>query len=285
VFDPALRAFTFDLVPSPALRGPTNALMESTIRFARVFGPALVAIASTVLPTLQFFTLDAATFALSTASIAWISPAHGPNRAGAPPDASPRGLASTLRVMNRDPLVRFSVITGAIVGAAWWLLLPLGMELLLQERGHRDVSALATVLVAYGIGNLGSNLLVANFSDGRPERLLFAGRVIAGVGFLCFVAAPNHGLMLAAASLAAAGGPVTDVGCIGLLQSRFESHALARIYRANMAVAYSTMFVLFFASPFVFRHLGVATTFVLSATTIVLGGLWGLARFRARDVR
>ena len=46
--------------------------MESTVRFARVLGPTVIAGLSAIIPALQFFTLDGITFALSAGSILWI---------------------------------------------------------------------------------------------------------------------------------------------------------------------------------------------------------------------
>jgi MFS family permease len=286
LFEPALRALTLGLVPAPSLRGATNALMESTLRFARVLGPGLVALLATLVPTLHFFTVDAVTFAFSALSIVWIGRAatHGEGddaRATPQTGSSSIGIVDTLREIGRDPLLRYAIGSGALVGAAWWLLLPLGMELLLREHGAHQVSALAAVLLAYGIGNLAGNLVVGNFADRRPDHLLFFGRVLAGTGFMLFAMAPTRAVLLASAALAASGGPVTDVGFAGMVQNRYEGHALARVYRANQAVMWAAIFALFFASPALFRLAGIVPVFVACALTIGVGGVWGFARFRA----
>jgi predicted MFS family arabinose efflux permease len=281
LFEPALRALTLALVPAPSLRGASNALMESTLRFARVLGPGVVALIASIVPTLHFFTVDAITFLCSALSIVWIGAAAHLPRDVHSDSAASAGLGSALRDVARDPLLRYAIGSGALVGAAWWLLLPLGMELLLRDRGAHDVSALAAVLLAYGIGNLAGNLVVGNFAERRPDHLLFVGRLLAGTGFLLFAIAPTRSMLLASAALAASGGPVTDVGFAGMVQHRYEGHALARVYRANQAIAWAAIFALFFASPALFRVAGVIPVFVGCALTIAVGGAWGFVRFRA----
>lgn len=280
VFDPALRSLSASLIPSPGLRGPTNALMESTVRFARVMGPTLVATLSLFVPTIQLFTVDAATFVLSALSVAWLARVTIPSGSVRTANPVSVGIAATLREIGADRLLRFTLVTGGIVTAAWWLLLPLGMTLVLEERGAREVTSLAHVLIAYGVGNLTANLVVANFADRRPERLLFGGRFIAGCGFFLFAMAPNRPAQMAAAALAAMGGPLTDVGFIGALQARFEPSAIARVYRANLAVCYASMFALFFASPYLFRAFGATTVAAWAAVAIGACGGSGLVLFR-----
>ncbi len=277
VFDPALRALSTSLA-AEGERGATNALIESTVRFARVLGPSLVGALSSAVPMVQFFTLDAATFALSALSVAAIGRLHdAPPAAAAAPTSA---LRATLAEALRDPTLRYAVATSTVVGAAWWLMLPLGMTLLLEARGARDVSSVAAALAAYGAGNLASNLAVGNFADRRPTSLLYGGRLVAGVGFTLFALAPSQPLRLAAAAVAAAGGPLCDVGFLALLQDRFAGARLAQVYRAVQALGYGAMCALFFASPWLFRVFGAPRVALAAALTIALGGATGLALAR-----
>ena len=278
IFDPAFKALAATLIPSAELRSATNALVESTVRLARVLGPSLVALVSGILPTLHFFTLDAGTFLLSATSIAWLGAAAEPAHLA---DGPAEGITPVLERIRSEPLVAYMLLSSAVVGAAWWLLLPLGIELLLQERLSSDLATLGTILAAYGVGNLTGNLVVGSLPEQRPERLLFLGRSLAGAGFLLFALAPGKLGFMAAAALAASGGPVCDVGYIGALQARFEGKALGQAYRLSNALCYGLMFPLFFASPSLFLHLGVGQVFVGCALVILAGGLGGFALLRA----
>lgn len=285
-FDPALRALVTVLVPAGPLRGPANALIESTVRFARVLGPVVVASLAGVLATVQLFSLDAGTFALSALSVAGVGRLVSARELDVRPSQKPlddgpveEGLRATLRSLWAEPVLRFAVASGAAVTAAWWLLLPLGLELLLAARGPHTVSDLAAVMTAYGAGNLASNLAVGNFADRHPARLLFLGRILAGVGFSLCVFAPTRTLFALAAALAATGGPVTDVGFMGMLQARFAPSELARVYRVNLVLNYGLTCALFFVSPWLFRAGGAPRVSLAAALVIGLCGAWGLARY------
>jgi hypothetical protein len=271
-FEPALRALTVEVADAQEL-SVTNALMESTLRFARVLGPTLVAVLSTVIPMVQFFSVDAATFALSALSIAALS------RTGvsaAPIVTSPAPVARVREALT-DPALRYAVATATVVGAAWWLMLPLGITLLLHERGLREVGALAQVLFAYGCGNLASNLAVGNIADAPPVQLLHGGRLVAAAGFALFALAPSQPTRMAAAAIAAMGGPLADVGFAGLVQRACRGPALARLYRLVAALCYGAMFALFFVSPLLFRSFGPTRVTYASAAVIALCGFCGLA--------
>ncbi len=284
-FDPALRSSLPTLVTSRELLHATNALMESTMRFARVLGPGLVALLGPLIPPIHLFTLDAATFAISALAIAKVS---AQRFAGAAVHAATHerdeggGLRAVLRLVSRTPVIRYIVISGAWVSAAWTFVLPLGFGLLVRERTPQDLSALGAVLTAYGVGNVASNVLIPSFNV-RAESLMFGGRLMAGLGFLAFALAPSTPLMWAAAAFAAAGGPATDVGFLSLLQARYDARSLARVYRLNLAASYGMMVLMFFLSPWLVKAVGVATLIELCALVLIAAGVIGLVRFGSRQ--
>lgn len=148
-----------------------------------------------------------------------------------------------------------------------------------------EVNRVATVWIATrlwgaGAGRLAANLAVGNFADRRPTSLLHGGRLLTGIGFTLFALAPSHPLRLAAASVAAAGGPLCDVGFLSLLQDRFAGARLAQVYRAVQALGYGAMFALFFASPWLFRVFGSPRVALAAALTIALAGATGRALAR-----
>jgi len=274
-FDPALKAVVPALIPSPELRNATNALMESATRFARCFGPGLVAAASALIPMMHFFTFDGATYLCSALLIAFI-PRRSIHHVGSSEQSADLPL---FPLINRDPVAAYGLYSGVIVNAAWTLVLPLGIGLVVHTRVSGDVSALGTVLMAYGVGNLAANLLVGSWEDGRPERLLFFGRCLAGIGFVCFAASSTPlGLMLSA-GFAAMGGPVSDVGMLGMLQQRYTPHELGRVYRGYLTLHYAGIFALFCISPTLFNVFGVERVIFCAAVVILAAGSVGLFKF------
>jgi DHA3 family macrolide efflux protein-like MFS transporter len=274
-FDPALKAVIPGLTPAPELRNATNALMESTSRFARCFGPALIVAVSALIPMMQFFTLDALTYVLSALLIGTLGTRLKTARTeelGAP------SRLSFWELVRKEPAAAYGLYSGIIVNSAWTLILPLGMGLVVHAKAPEDVTLLGTLLATYGLGNLVANLAVGN-AEGRPERLLFLGRAAAGVGFLGFSLADSQGAMMASAAFAAMGGPVTDVGLLGLLQSRYAPADLGRVYRGYLTMTYAGIFAVFFVSPTLFNYFGVERMIFLCAVLILSAGVFGFFRF------
>lgn len=277
LFDSVLRRCLPRLTPEPQLLGATNALLAMTTRFARVSGPGLVALFGALIPTVQLFTVDAATFVLSALAIASVAGSHfyQPESAAA---ADRSGLRGTLALIRAQPLVRHCILSGGLVFAAWSLVFPLGIGLLLHEREPDNVSALGAAIMAYGAGNLATNLLLGSVTI-APQLLLFAGRMIGGAGFLLAALAPQRGLMLAGCLLAASGGPATDLGFVGILQTCYPAKDFARVYRMQLAVSFAAKLVLFFGSPLLFQHFGISPVLAWAAAVILLVSAVGYVRY------
>ncbi len=280
-FDPALRASLPTLTRSKELLTATNALMESCARFARVLGPGLVAFAGALIPTVHLFTVDAVTFAASAVAISFVAAHRFAKAAPAEERAGGGGPVAVYRMLSRAPAIKYAVVSGAWVSAAWTFVLPLGMGLLVHERVPEDVTALGAVLTAYGMGNVFSNVLLPNLPI-RPERMMFGGRLVAGAGFVAFALAPNTPVLWLSAAVAASGGPAADVGFLGMLQARFEPRELARVYRLNLAASYGAMLLMFFVSPWLVDWLGPAPVIQLCGGVLVALGALGLLRHGGR---
>jgi len=184
-----------------------------------------------------------------------------------------RQALDALRPLAR---LRFALLTGTVMSALWWLVLPLGMGLLLHERRPTDVGALGWLVSAYGVGNLLSNVLVGSMPMRRPVVTLSCGRVLAGCGFMVLAAAPHFWLMLVASAVAASGGPMTDLAWLSLLQSSGDAQHVARTYRLGMTLDYGCMVLGFLASPWLFQHLGIASVILLCGAIMLCIGLVGL---------
>lgn len=183
-FNPALAALVPELIRDKALLQATNGLMETTGRLARIIGPGLVGLLSRQIPLIHYFTIDAFSFFVSAASISRvkIDPLLGP------PEHVPLSLKATLlagyRLAKSQSVLKYTVYSGALAGAAWIFVVPLGMTLLLRERLPTNIGGLGFLIMAYGVGNVASNIVIANFYFQHPERWIFSGRLLAGVGIV-----------------------------------------------------------------------------------------------------
>ena len=68
-FDPATQATIPLLAKDTETMQSTNGLMSTTIRMARMIGPAIVGLLSAFIPMIHFFTIDALTFLVSALSV------------------------------------------------------------------------------------------------------------------------------------------------------------------------------------------------------------------------
>ena len=277
LFDSVLRRCLPQLTPEPQLLGATNALLATTTRLARVCGPGLIAAAGALIPTVHLFTANAVSFVLSALAIAGVA-ADRFDRPGAPPPANRAGLAETFRLIRAQPLVRHCILSGGIVFAAWSLVFPLGLGLLVHAQQPDKVSALGAAIMAYGVGNIAANLLLGSLTI-APRRLLFAGRMVAGLGFILAALAPREPLLLLGCALAASGGPATDLGFIGILQGCYASRDFARVYRMQLAVSFAVKLALFFVSPLLFRCCGITPILAAAGAVMLLVSAAGYLRY------
>lgn len=275
VFEPALRASIPEVAPNEALLSPTNALMESTIRLARVVGPSVVAFLSAAVPMIQFFTLDAVTFLLSAASVvvvarkvpALVTPPHTKH--------DEAGIVSAYRLAMKVPVVAFLFWSSVIAAGAWLLVLPTGMALLVHHRFPGRVDALATLIAAYGVGNLASNLIVGSLSSARGASLAFLGRLICGVGFVAMASSSSLPVMAVCAAFAATGGPMTDLGFFNELRRAFAAEDLTRLYRLAGAFGWSGVVLVLAVAPMLFAAWGVVAVLALAGVVLALSGVAG----------
>lgn len=276
-FQPAMNAFLTHLIREPDLLKLTSGLMETTSRIARVIGPGLIGVLSRFVPLVHYFTIDAMSFFASAASL-WrvrTEPTHH-EEATAGLGLKANLLAGHHLVLSRS-VVAYTVFSGAIAAAAWMFIFPLGLTLFLRDRLSTDVGALGFLVSGYGIGNISSNLALTYFRFHRPERWMFAGRVIAGCGFVILSQCTTLGQMMAASAIAAIGGPMTDLGFVILVQKYFRGREIARVFRYTMAISYAALLVVYLMSPSLFAHFSVQGVLLANAIVIVFTGLMGFA--------
>jgi MFS transporter, DHA3 family, macrolide efflux protein len=282
LFDPSLRALIPALVPDPNFAQAANALMDATLRIAFVVGPAIVAVLGRVMPTIHFFTLDAATFALSALSIWAVQSGSAPEVSGVrlnSAESAMQSITAAIRVIRAYPILRFEMIGTAIVWGLWNLCFTLGLALLIRQRFFGGVGAYALAVSAYGTGNVISALIVGSLRIERPGRFLFGGWLFMGAGFAGLAVSGNMQMLAVAAAVSAIGGPMEDLAFVGMLQSGCKAVEIARLYRLRMVVGNASYLFFFLLSPVIFRFVSVPSVIGLSGVAIFLCGMAGIARF------
>jgi hypothetical protein len=148
------------------------------------------------------------------------------------------------------------------------------------------------VISAYGCTNLLATLVVGNLAlPVHPGRRVFRGSMTTGSGIALLgiaMAAPLPAearlpCFMAAAALAAIGGPMSDVTVATVRQVLLATADMAAAMRAYMVMANAGALLGMLLAPALFRMIGVSAMQTMCGLAIVLAGAIGLLRHR--DVR
>ncbi|HUN49450.1 MAG TPA: MFS transporter [Stellaceae bacterium] len=280
-FDPALQASLPAIAADPALRHATNGLFDATKRMARILGPSLIALVNGILPKSAFFAVTAATFLLSALAVRAVLPGlpAAPRYASAGAGAAAAivdGVLGGLRAIRGHGVVIYGLIANLIGNVGWGMGIILGMVLHLRQTSADPLTDYSLMMMAYGIGNLGSNLVLASVRPGRPGSWLIASKLIFGAGVLLLPLAPSRPWLMLVAGFAAINGPFENLAMLQLMQSRFPPHRLAQVYRLQMCAIFAGTLTAYLISPGLFAWLGFAPVIMAAGGATFLIGLVGL---------
>jgi DHA3 family macrolide efflux protein-like MFS transporter len=278
-FDPALQAALPVIATDPVLRHATNGLFDATKRMARILGPTMIALVNGILPKSQFFTLTAATFLLSALAVRAVVRKLAP----APRHRETIGAAAVidsvlggLRAVRGHAVVIYGLIANLIGNVTWAMGVLLGMMLHLRGTSADPLTDYSLMMMAYGIGNLATNLVLASVRPGQPGTWLVASKLIFGLGvFMLPVGSDRIWLMLIAA-FAATNGPFENLAMLHLMQNRFPPHRLAQVYRLQMCAIFSGLLTAYLISPSLYGWFGVAPVIMAAGALTFAIGLAGL---------
>lgn len=283
LFDPALQASLPALAEDTQTLSAANALMDVTRRLARVLGPGLAGILVALLPLTHFFTFDAVSFALSAAAIlalgrrfAWraVGAAAGPGNAGLL-----RELREAIGEVYRHRLLWYTLIGSGIIDGAYSVAFTLGAALLAARDLHGGVGAYGLIVGAYGVGNVGSNVVVGSRRLARPPLAIFGGKLILGAGFLAIAAAPTLPVAMAGAAFAAIGGPMGDLPLQRMIQTEIPAGRLGKVFSLCTLTGDGGFMLGLLCAPLLYTAFPVRVTIALAALIMAAVGVIGLARF------
>jgi hypothetical protein len=277
-FDPALQATLPGVSPDLETLEAATGLMATTVRLARAVGPAIVGLLGPLLPTIHFFTLDAASFAVSAYSVSRLRPtAPAPRRPRRGRGTFRDNLVAGFRAVGADPLMSDLMMVRAAVAALWALAFGLGLALLVRRLAPGDMRAFGWTVALYGVGNLSGALFVGNVRRRRPAFILYGGYACMGLGFVAMGAAPSLAWLGAACVCAGFGGPVNDVPFFDLVQRSYPLEDLPKVFRLRMAVETGACLLLMSFSPALFRAFSPRAVLMACGLGIAALGAAGLA--------
>lgn len=234
-FEPALIASLPKLTRSSRTLNALNALIDVTSRLARVIGPSLAGWLLVMMPISQFFTLDALSFILSALAIFSLG-RHFEWQPQRDTTAS-QGIFGDIReawgYLQARPHVLWCISANGITNLSWGCVFMVGAALLVQERFQGDAGMFGIIMAVYGAGNVLSNIVVSNLHIRRRPRMVFAGALLLGIGFVLLAFAPTFIMALVASALAALGGPMMDLSLLLMIQHEFPSHVVGKVFSAR----------------------------------------------------
>jgi len=291
VFQPALQFVLPSLLPDRALLPAANALLDATDRSARLLGPGLIAILAGALPPVHFVSLDAVSFLLSAGALVLIRRQRRVEQVRPPSGETTRqAIGRGVRAMTAHPLLGYVLRTNAMNNGAWYAAYFLAIPLLIERfsirgPGGTGLGAFGLVIAAYGSTNLLSTLTLGGRPmPVQPQRLMFCGSMITGLGTALIMLVPALPAewrlpgLAGAAGIAAIGGPMKDIPFAVLRQMRLPARDLAAGVRAYIATTSAGTLVALLVAP-ILLHAMAASTFILGCGAIMMAsGATGLVR-------
>ena len=275
-FDPALQTVLPRFAPDLYTLRAATGLMATTIRLARLVGPAVVGLLAGIIPVVHFFTIDALSFLISACSVRGLSPR--PEQQFKRPATAPgvwESITAGFRAVASRPGLGFIFTAKAITGGTWNLAYCLGFALLAQELAPNDARTFGLLIAAYGLGNFAGALVVGNMHRARPALMMFVGFAWLGIGFVGMALAPSLNLVMAAAAFAGFSGTMNEVTFFDLVQSRFPVSDMPKVLRLRMATDNATTLVLMMMAPLILKVMSVRMVIGLCGGLWVLVGLMG----------
>jgi MFS transporter, DHA3 family, macrolide efflux protein len=170
-------------------------------------------------------------------------------------------------------------VTG-LAGGAFSAVIVVGTALLASKEFGGSVGAYGLIVGAYGAGNVLSNLAVGSLPVRRPVTFLFLGKMVVGTGFVALSAAPALWVAVAAAAVAAVGGPMGDLMLLTMIQTEQPSGRIGKVYGLLGTISSTGSALGLALAGFLFPVLGPRAGMACLSLVVVAAGVTGLFRFR-----
>lgn len=287
-FDPATQATIPLLAKDLETLQSTNGLMGTTIRGARMVGPAVVGLLAAIVPMVHFFTIDAITFLISAVSVRSLKkylPQHVP-----PPKARVGfgdAVMSGFRLIQERRGMMYVFISRAVTSGAWNLSIVVGFALLVHQVAGGDARMFGFVMASYGVGNLVGALYFGNRSRASHKLLwlMYMGFIWWGVGIAAVGLAPTVVWIAVASIFTGFMGPLNDLAFIDLMQRTFPVSDLTKVFRLRMALESLGTLIFTLASPWLIQMSSIRVVMVgCGVVWIVSGGIGLLLKTSSKSL-
>jgi DHA3 family macrolide efflux protein-like MFS transporter len=276
-FDPATQGLIPILAEDTETMLATNGLMSTTIRMARMIGPAIVGLLSAFIPMIHFFTIDAFTFFVSAYCVFIL-------KKYIPETSEPtvhkvnfkKSVMAGFELVKSVPGMDHVFIAKAFTAGTWNLVLMIGFPLLVHEVTGGDARYFGLVMASYGVGNFIGALYFGNQERKSFWKPYFGGEAFLGLGFVAIGLAPTVNLIILAAAIAGFSGPMNDLAFIDMIQQKFKVGDITKMFRLRLAVESSATLFFTLISPWLIRSTSVRFIIIAGGVTWLICGFSGL---------
>lgn len=276
-FDPAAQGLIPVLAGEPQLMKATNGLMSTTIRMARMIGPAIVGLLSAFIPMIHFFTIDAFTFCVSAYCVyslkKYIPETTEPKM---PKSSFKKSITIGYNLMKEVPGMDYVFFAKATCAGAWNLVLTIGFPLLVHHITGGDARYFGLVMASYGVGNFIGALYFGNMERNQLWKMFFGGELLLGIGFLLIGAAPTVNWIIIAAAISGFVAPMNDLAFVDTIQQKFKVADIAKMHRLKMATESGMTLFFTLLSPMIIKLTSVRTLIIMGGVIWLTSGSFGL---------
>jgi MFS family permease len=298
LFLPASAAIMPSLLPAEQLQAG-NGLSAAMIQVGSLVGPVVGGILVATTNSTPAFAVDAASFAISAASLALMrgkqvpaadspAPQSAPGAVGADETAAVAGAAARLeetsiwrfflRARVLQAIVLICVLANFVIAGAFEVALPALAHAKFGPAGY------GALIACFAVGSLGGTLTAAKLSGLRRPAMAACGAFVIGGIAVSFV--PFLGGLPGAAAAAlvfGAAGYFGNVVILTLLQQWAPAYLLGRVMSLVMLASFGAFPASAALSGVIVRHIGPAPFFPAAGTVLVLAVLLAAAIREFRD--
>ena len=291
LYRPAMQTVLPGLVSHADELPAANALIDTTDRLSRLLGPAIVGALTAFAPLWAFLTAAGMGFAASAATTRRILREKPARLAAATSPGMLGAILTGFRVLRPHGLLWFMLMVSGWINGAWFTAFFVTLPLIIENSGiypaGTGLAAYGTIMMAYGALNLASTLITGSRGlKALTGRTIFWGNFLLAAGIIAIglsaYAAPPSLLfpcLLAAASIAAIGGPMHDITVATLRQIAVPGRDMPSAVRAFMLFNHLGALIAMILAPTILDHLGVANATLLCGGIIFLVATLGMIRF------
>src|SRR5215467_10104316 len=183
LFLPASASIMPVLVPSESLQA-ANGITAAAMQIGSLAGPVLGGLLVTTTGPAPAFGVDAATFAISAASLALIRLRGSPGQAAAPGADAADQETSTWRLLRArvlQVLLLVSVVANFVIAGAFDVALPALAHAKFGAAGY------GALIACFGAGSLAGTLVAAKLTGLKRPALAACGAFVIGAAAICLV--------------------------------------------------------------------------------------------------